>query len=181
MHVKLGWLLGICMSGVRFNNENSSKNCVSMSWVGSKKMLEWKKIANKTKAWSVQLGKVKKFPIAEFLGFVISVKKCLIDLSNSMEKHKNHNIFQNYRLETSFIDHWKFYIVQDTLLSASTTMNVVWMCKFISKQDQCGNCFAFTKKLWTYRIHFHQLILWNRLSLAEWRNFHVNMVTGGNI
>ena len=37
MQVKLGWLLGICMSGVRFNNEQSSKNCVSMSWVGLNK------------------------------------------------------------------------------------------------------------------------------------------------
>ena len=31
------WLLGISISGVRFNNEQSSKNCVSMSWVGLNK------------------------------------------------------------------------------------------------------------------------------------------------
>ena len=44
--------------------------------------------------------KVKKFLLAEFLGFIISAKKCVIrDMSKAMEKYKN------YTLETSFIGH----------------------------------------------------------------------------
>ena len=59
--------------------------------------------------------KVKKFPLAEFLGLMISAKKCVIlDMSKAMESVKIVVYFQNYTLETSFIDQWTFYIVQDT-------------------------------------------------------------------
>ena len=38
--------------------------------------------------------KVKKFPLAEFLGFIISAKKCVIlDMSKAMEKCENCSIF----------------------------------------------------------------------------------------
>ena len=50
--------------------------------------------------------KVKKFPLAEFLGFIISAKKCVIhNMSKTMEKCGIIVYFQNYTLETSFIDH----------------------------------------------------------------------------
>ena len=35
--------------------------------------------------------KVKKFPLAEFLGFIISARKCVIlDMFKAIEKCKNH-------------------------------------------------------------------------------------------
>ena len=38
--------------------------------------------------------KVKKFPLAEFLGFIISAKKCVIlDMSKAIKKCKNCSIF----------------------------------------------------------------------------------------
>ena len=77
-------------------------------------------------AAETDMEKVKKFPLAEFLGFIISAKKCVIlDMYKAMEKYENCSIFQNYTLKTSFIDHWTFYIEQDTLPSASSAMNVV--------------------------------------------------------
>ena len=59
--------------------------------------------------------KVKKFPLAEFLGFISSAKKYVIlDMSKAKKIAKIVVYFQNYTLETSFIDHWTFYIVQDS-------------------------------------------------------------------
>ena len=38
--------------------------------------------------------KVKKFPLGEFLGFIISDTKCMIlDMSKAMEKCENHSTF----------------------------------------------------------------------------------------
>ena len=38
--------------------------------------------------------KVKKFPLAEFLGFIISAKKCVIlDMSKAIKKCENCSIF----------------------------------------------------------------------------------------
>ena len=54
--------------------------------------------------------KVQKFLIAEFLGFIISAKKCVIlNMSRAMEKCKIVVYFENYTLETSSIDHWTFH------------------------------------------------------------------------
>ena len=48
--------------------------------------------------------KVKKFPLAEFLGFISSAKKYVIlDMSKAKKIAKIVVYFQNYTLETSFI------------------------------------------------------------------------------
>ena len=58
--------------------------------------------------------KVNKFPLAEFLGFIISAKKrVILDMNQAMDKCKIVVYFQNYTLESSFIDHLTFFIVQD--------------------------------------------------------------------
>ena len=57
--------------------------------------------------------KVKKFLIAEFLGFIISAKKCVIlDFSTCLKQWKSAKIivyFQDYTIETSFIGNLTFY------------------------------------------------------------------------
>ena len=50
--------------------------------------------------------KVKKFPLADFLRFIISAKKCVIlDMSKAMEKCKNRSIFSKLHNKDLFIDH----------------------------------------------------------------------------
>ena len=57
---------------------------------------------NENSCISTDTKKVKKFPLAEFLGFIISAKKCVIlDMSKAMESAKIVVYFQNYTLETS--------------------------------------------------------------------------------
>ena len=47
--------------------------------------------------------KVKKFPLAEFLGSIISAKKCVIlDMSKAMEKCKNRSIFSKLHIGNIF-------------------------------------------------------------------------------
>ena len=49
--------------------------------------------------------KVKKFTLADFLGLIISAKRCVIlDMSKAMEKCKIRSIFSKLH-ETAFIDH----------------------------------------------------------------------------
>ena len=48
--------------------------------------------------------KVKKFPRAEFLGFIVSAKKCVIlNTSEAMEKCKNHSIFLKLHNRNLFV------------------------------------------------------------------------------
>ena len=59
--------------------------------------------------------KVKKFPLAEFLGFIISAKKCVIlDMSKAMEKCENCSIFSKLDIYWSL----KILHVQDTFRKA---------------------------------------------------------------
>ena len=59
--------------------------------------------------------KVKKFPQAEFLGFIISTKKCVIlDMSKAMEKCENCSIFSKLDIYWSL----KILHVQDTFRKA---------------------------------------------------------------
>ena len=47
--------------------------------------------------------KVKKFPLAEFLGFIISATKCMIlDMSKAMEKCENHSTFLELNIRNLF-------------------------------------------------------------------------------
>ena len=58
-------------------------------------------------AAETDMEKVKKFPLAEFLGFIISAKKCVIlDMSKAIEIGKIVVNIQNCTLETYSINHW---------------------------------------------------------------------------
>ena len=47
--------------------------------------------------------KVKKFPLAEFLGFMISAKKgAILDISKAMEKCENRSIFSKLYIRNIF-------------------------------------------------------------------------------
>ena len=47
--------------------------------------------------------KIKKFPLAEFLGFIISAKKCaILGMSEAMEKCKNRSIFSKLHIRNLF-------------------------------------------------------------------------------
>ena len=47
--------------------------------------------------------KVKKFPLAEFLGFINSAKKCkILNKSKAMEKWKNRIIFSKLQIANIF-------------------------------------------------------------------------------
>ena len=47
--------------------------------------------------------KVKKFPLAEFLEFIISAKKCVIlDISNAMKKGENCRIVSKFHIRNLF-------------------------------------------------------------------------------
>ena len=57
--------------------------------------------------------KVKKFPLAEFLGFMIFAKKCtILNMSKAMEKCKNRNI--SSKLNIRNLLYWSLNILFST-------------------------------------------------------------------
>ena len=140
MQVKLGWLLGICMFGVRFNNGQSSKNWVSITWVGL------------TKSRVSQYGVSWYNPLKSFLTpltvLVLSLKgKFLLSLLN----------IGLIRYSWS----WNFlYIRPDIFECVSLILNKYWKALLLT--------FNFTIFLNPYKnqkdvcFHFLYLSLWVR-------------------